>query len=52
MRFKVLFVAYGSIVIDADSQTEAKEKADALSNEQIVKEIDYVEIWDVVEEGE
>ena len=51
MKFRALFVANGSVVIDADSQEEAEEKADELSVEQVAKAIDSVKILDVVEEG-
>jgi hypothetical protein len=51
MKFKVLFVANGSIVIDANSQAEAEEKAEHLSDEQTAEAIDSVDILDVVKEG-
>ena len=52
MKFKVLFVANGSVDIDSESQAEAEEKAEHLSDEQIAEGIDSVEILDVVKEGE
>ena len=51
MKFKVLFVANGSIVIDANSQAEAEEKPEHLSDEQTAEAIDSVDILDVVKEG-
>ena len=48
MKFKVLFQATGCIVINAKSQAEAEEKAENLTDEQIVESIDNVEILDVL----
>lgn len=52
MKFKVFFTASGIVDIDAKSQAEAEEKAEHLSDEQIVEAIDNVEILDVVREGQ
>jgi hypothetical protein len=51
MKFRVLFVANGSIIVDADSQAEAEEKSENLSDAQVAGAIDSVEILDVVREG-
>ena len=51
MKSNVLFTATGCVVINATSQADAEEKAEHLSDEQIVEAIDNVEILDVVREG-
>ena len=52
MQFKVFFTATGSTLIEADSQADAEEKSENLSDEQVAEGIDSVEIMDVAKASE